>query len=176
MGDEFVNGNVVTYLAGNWMVNPFQTKIGDAFEWTAINAPCGEAACSAMPGATAIVGFKRTKYPEDVAHFIEFLGSEKVQREIAENYVILTGAEIVDPNYKLKSESAKASMKVFLDNKKNVPSAARDFEKTKGGSALYQQIVQRMSQLIVGELTLDQTYKVLEDDVAKINDAVAVKK
>ncbi|MGO8119416.1 hypothetical protein AB9F43_33295, partial [Rhizobium leguminosarum] len=28
MGDELVNGNVVTYLAGNWMVNPFQKKIG----------------------------------------------------------------------------------------------------------------------------------------------------
>ncbi|MGQ2952695.1 MAG: ABC transporter substrate-binding protein [Agrobacterium sp.] len=176
MGDEFVNGNVVTYLAGNWMVNPFQNKIGDSFEWTAINAPCGEAGCYAMPGGTAVVGFKRTKYPEDVAHFIEFLGSEKVQREIAENYVILTGAEIVDPQYKLKSEDAKAAMKVFLDNKKNVPQAARDFERAKGGSAMYQQIVQRMSQLIVGELTLDQTYKVLEDDVAKINEAVAVKK
>ncbi len=176
MGDEFVNGNVVTYLAGNWMVNPFQNKIGDTFEWTAINAPCGDAGCYAMPGGTAIVGFKRTKYPEDVAHFIEFLGSEKVQREIAENYVILTGAEIADPQYKLKSENAKAAMQVFLDNKKNVPQAARDFERAKGGSAMYQQIVQRMSQLIVGELTLDQTYKVLEDDIAKINEAVAVKK
>lgn len=41
---------------------------------------------------------------------------------------------------------------------------------------MYQQIVQRMSQLIVGELTRDQTYKVLEDDIAKINEAVAVKK
>ena len=57
-----------------------------------------------------------------------------------------------------------------------IAQAARDFERAKGGSAMYQQIVQRMSQLIVGELTLDQTYKVLEDDVAKINEAVAVKK
>ncbi|MFK0386309.1 MULTISPECIES: ABC transporter substrate-binding protein [Rhizobium/Agrobacterium group] len=176
MGDEFVNGNVVTYLAGNWMVNPFQNKIGDAFEWAALSAPCGEAGCYTMSGGTAVVGFKRTKYPEDVAHFIEFLGSEKVQREIAENYVVLTGAEITDPQYKLKSEDAKAAMKVFLDNQKNVPQAAREFEHSKGSTAVYQQIVQRMSQLIVGELTLDQTYKVLEDDVAKINEAVAVKK
>ncbi|QFI69135.1 ABC transporter substrate-binding protein [Sinorhizobium alkalisoli] len=173
MGDEFVNGNVVTYLAGNWMVNPFQTKIGDGFDWTAINAPCGEAGCFAMPGGTAIVGFKRTKHPEVVAEFIEFLGSEKIQREIAENYVILTGADIKDPQYKLSSEDAKASMAVFLDNKKNVPEAAREFERMKGGTALYQQIVQRMSQLIVGELSLEETYKVLEDDVRKINEAVS---
>ncbi|ASY65209.1 ABC transporter, substrate binding protein (plasmid) [Sinorhizobium sojae CCBAU 05684] len=173
MGDEFVNGNVVTYLAGNWMVNPFQTKIGDAFDWTAINAPCGDAGCFAMPGGTAIVGFKRTKHPEVVAEFIEFLGSEKIQREIAENYVILTGADIKDTQYKLSSEDAKASMAVFLDNRENVPAAAREFERKKGGTALYQQIVQRMSQLIVGELSLEETYKVLEDDVRKINDAVS---
>jgi alpha-1,4-digalacturonate transport system substrate-binding protein len=101
------------------------------------------------------------------------LGSEKVQREIAENYVILTGAEIKDPQYKLSSENAKAAMAVFLDNKKNVPDAARDFERKKGGSALYQQIVQRMSQLIVGELSLEESYKVLEDDVRKINEATS---
>ncbi|BCH55730.1 extracellular solute-binding protein [Agrobacterium vitis] len=175
MGDEFVNGNVVTYLAGNWMVNPFQKKIGDAFEWTAINAPCGTAGCYAMPGATAIAGFKRTKYPEAVAQFIEFLGSEKVQREIAENYVILTGAEIDNPRYKLTDDNAKASMAVFNDNEKNVPQEARIFEKKKGGSALYQQIVQRMSQLIVGELTLQQTYDALAADIDKINVATATK-
>ncbi|MUZ71624.1 extracellular solute-binding protein [Agrobacterium vitis] len=175
MGDEFVNGNVVTYLAGNWMVNPFQKKIGDAFEWTAINAPCGTAGCYAMPGATAIAGFKRTKYPEAVAQFIEFLGSEKVQREIAENYVILTGAEIDKPQYKLTDDNAKASMAVFNDNEKNVPQEARIFEKKKGGSALYQQIVQRMSQLIVGELTLQQTYDALAADIDKINVATATK-
>ncbi|MBB4008801.1 ABC transporter substrate-binding protein [Allorhizobium taibaishanense] len=175
MGDEFVNGNVVTYLAGNWMVNPFQKKIGDAFEWTAINAPCGPAGCYAMPGATAIAAFKRTKYPEVVAQFVEFLGSEKVQRDIAENYVILTGAKIDNPQYKLTDGNAKASMAVFLANEKNVPQEARVFEKKKGGSALYQQIVQRMSQLIVGELTLQQTYDTLAADVEKINTATAVK-
>jgi len=176
MGDEFINGNVVTYLAGNWMVNPFQTKIGDAFEWGTLNAPCADAGCYTMPGATAIVAFKRTKHPEDVAHFIEFLGSEKVQRELAETYVILTGANIVDPQYKLKSEDAKASMKVFLDNSDKVTPSAYEFEQTKGSTALYQHIVQRMSQLIVGELTLEETYKVMEDDVAKINEAIAVGK
>ncbi len=50
MGDEFANGNVVTYLAGNWMINPFITKIGDAFDWTAIDPPCGDGGCVPMPG------------------------------------------------------------------------------------------------------------------------------
>ncbi|MGG7576872.1 ABC transporter substrate-binding protein [Rhizobium sp. Nf11,1] len=175
MGDEFVNGNVVTYIAGNWMVNPFQKKIADSFDWTAISAPCGDAGCYAMPGGTAIVGFKRTKYPEAVAAFIEFLGSEKVQREIAENYVILTGADIKDPQYKLESKNAKDAMAVFLGSRNSVPQAARDLERLKGSSAVYQLIVQRMSQLIVGELSLDDTFKAMSADVDKINGALAAK-
>jgi alpha-1,4-digalacturonate transport system substrate-binding protein len=165
----------VTYLAGNWMVNPFQKKIGDAFDWTAISAPCGDAGCYAMPGGTAIVGFKRTKSPEAVAAFIEFLGSEKVQREIAENYVILTGADIKDPQYKLESKNAKEAMAVFLGSRNSVPQAARDLERLKGSSAIYQLIVQRMSQLIVGELSLDETFKAMNADVDKVNEALAAK-
>ena len=176
MGDEFVNGNVVTYLAGNWMVNPFQKKIGDAFDWTAISAPCGDAGCYAMPGGTAIVGFKRTKYPQAVASFIEFLGSEKVQREIAENYVILTGADIKDPQYKLESKNAKDAMAVFLASRNSAPKAARDLERLKGSSAIYQLIVQRMSQLIVGELSLEDTFKAMSADVDKVNVALAANK
>ncbi|WP_017956725.1 ABC transporter substrate-binding protein [Rhizobium leguminosarum] len=176
MGDEFVNGNVVTYVAGNWMVNPFQKKIGDAFDWTAISAPCGDAGCYAMPGGTAIVGFKRTKHPEAVAAFIEFLGSEKVQREIAENYVILTGADIKDPQYKLESKNAKDAMAAFLGSRNSAPKAARDLERLKGSSAIYQLIVQRMSQLIVGELSLDETFKAMSADVDKVNVALAANK
>ncbi|MBB3647510.1 alpha-1,4-digalacturonate transport system substrate-binding protein [Rhizobium sp. BK619] len=176
MGDEFVNGNVVTYLAGNWMVNPFQKKIGDAFDWTAISAPCGDVGCYAMPGGTAIVGFKRTKYPQAVASFIEFLGSEKVQREIAENYVILTGADIKDPQYKLDSKNAKDAMAVFLASRNSAPKAARDLERLKGSSAIYQLIVQRMSQLIVGELSLEDTFKAMSADVDKVNVALAANK
>ncbi|EJT02271.1 ABC transporter substrate-binding protein [Rhizobium sp. CCGE 510] len=176
MGDEFVNGNVVTYIAGNWMVNPFQKKIGDGFDWTAISAPCGDAGCYAMPGGTAIVGFKRTKYPQAVASFIEFLGSEKVQREIAENYVILTGADIKDPQYKLESKNAKDAMAVFLASRDSAPKAARDLERLKGSSAVYQLIVQRMSQLIVGELSLDETFKAMGADVDKVNVALAANK
>ncbi|OWV72544.1 ABC transporter substrate-binding protein [Rhizobium sp. R339] len=176
MGDEFVNGNVVTYLAGNWMVNPFQKKIADAFDWTAISAPCGDAGCYAMPGGTAIVGFKRTKHPEAVAAFIEFLGSEKIQREIAENYVILTGADIKDPQYKLESKNAKEAMSVFLSARNSAPKAARDLERLKGSSAIYQLIVQRMSQLIVGELSLEDTFKAMSADVEKVNVALAANK
>lgn len=175
MGDEFVNGNVVTYLAGNWMINPFQRKIGDAFEWRALSAPCGPSACYAMPGGTAIVAFKRTKYPKEVAAFIEFLGSENVQREISEKFLILTGADIKNPAFQIKDESARKSLEVFAANKTKVPADAIAVQKTKGSTAIWQSVVQRMSQLIVGEMSLDATYAALAQDTEKTNAAVAQK-
>jgi alpha-1,4-digalacturonate transport system substrate-binding protein len=56
-----------------------------------------------------------------------------------------------------------------------VPQAARDLERLKGSSAIYQLIVQRMSQLIVGELSLDETFKAMNADVDKVNQALAAK-
>lgn len=175
MGDEFVNGNVVTYLAGNWMISPFQTKIKDGFEWRALNAPCGPAGCYAMPGGTAIVGFKHTKNPKEVAALIEFLGSEKVQREISEKYLILTGANITKPDFQIKDQNARASLETFVANKGNISPDSVAFSKAKGSNAIYQATVQRMSQLIVGELTLDATYAALASDTEKTNAAVATK-
>lgn len=175
MGDEFVNGNVVTYLAGNWMINPFQRKIGDNFEWRALNAPCGPSACYAMPGGTAIAAFKHTKNPKEVATFIEFLGSEKAQREISEKFLILTGADIRSPAFQIKDDSARKSMDVFAANKAKLPPEAITLQKTKGATAVWQSIVQRMSQLIVGEMNLDATYAAMAQDVDKANAAVAKK-
>ena len=175
MGDEFVNGNVVTYLAGNWMINPFQRKIGDAFEWRVINAPCGPVACSAMPGGTAIAAFKRTKHPKEVAAFIEFLGSEKVQREISEKFLILTGAEVPNMVFQTSDENARLSLDVFNANKIQVPSEAVAFLKTKGALAIQQSVVQRMSQLIVGEMSLEAAYQAMDKDAAKVNVEIAKK-
>jgi alpha-1,4-digalacturonate transport system substrate-binding protein len=173
MGDEFASGNVVTYLAGNWMVNPFVTKIGDAFDWTAIDPPCGDAGCVPMPGSTFIVAFQHTKAPEAAAKLIEFLGSEKVQRNIAEQFLILPGAQIDNPQYKTDNANAKSSMEAFARNVGNVPEEARTIERTQGASAVYGSIVQRMSQLIVGELTLEETYAQLAADAAEANVEIA---
>lgn len=170
MGDEFVNGNVATYFAGNWMVNPFLTKIGSDFEWTSLDAPCGEAGCIPMPGVTMLAAFKHTKHPESVAKLVEFLGSEKVVRALAEKFIVIPGADAIDNlDYQLDDPNAEAAMKVFVRNKANVTEPIRQWMATPGATALYGAIVQRVSQMIVGELSLQETYSRLSDDVAKLN-------
>ena len=173
MGDEFVNGNVVTYFAGNWMVNPFSQQIGDAFDWTVLDAPCGEGGCIPMPGGTFIAAFEHTDAAEVVAKLIEFLGSEEEQRQIAEAYTIIPGADIEDLGYEIDDKNARQAMQVFARNAPNVTDEVRTWQKTDGAGAVYNAIVQRISQLIVGELTLEETYERLASDVAETNRARA---
>ncbi|WOI55868.1 ABC transporter substrate-binding protein [Palleronia sp. LCG004] len=169
MGEEFANANAVTYLAGNWMVGNFADQIGDAFDWTAIQAPCGPAGCVAMPGGTAIIPFEHTDHPEAAAEFMTYLGSEEVQRKLAEEFILIPGANIDGLEYQTDNSSVQDAMQVFNDNRENVPPQALALNIAPGNTAFFNAIVQRMSQLIVGELSLEQTYTQLERDMADIN-------
>ncbi|WP_349294707.1 ABC transporter substrate-binding protein (plasmid) [Thioclava sp. 'Guangxiensis'] len=173
MGDEFIDANVATYFAGNWMVNPFQTKIGQDFEWTVLDAPCGEGGCIPMPGGTFLAAFNTTKHPEAVARLVEFLGSEKVVRELAERFIVIPGAQIRDLHYQIDDPSAKAAMEVFVRNAPQVTPEIRAWSAFPGIQAVQAAIVQRMSQLIVGELDLPETFERLEGDMAGINAELA---
>ena len=64
-------------------------------------------------------------------------------------------------------------MEAFARNVGNVPEEARTIEKTQGASAVYGSIVQRMSQLIVGELSLEDTYAQLAADAKGANVEIA---
>ncbi len=50
-GDMFINGDTAMHIAGSWMIQKFQSDIGDKFEWVVPAQPCGPAGCSAMPAA-----------------------------------------------------------------------------------------------------------------------------
>jgi alpha-1,4-digalacturonate transport system substrate-binding protein len=176
MGEEFMNANAVTYLSGNWMVGAFAEGIGDAFDWTVIPAPCGPAGCVAMPGGTAIMAFEHTEHPEQVAQFIEWLGSAENQKTLAEEFIQIPGANVTDLNYQTDNENVKNAMKVFLDNRSTVTDQALQLNNATGNTAFFNTIVQRVSQLIVGELSLDQLYETLEKDMADINTEVAAAK
>ena len=169
MGDEFVDANVATYFAGNWMVNPFQAKIGQDFEWTVLDAPCGAGGCIPMPGGTFLAAFDNTEHPEAVAKLVEFLGSEKVVRELAERFIIIPGAQLADLHYQTENESAAGAMTVFSRNAPKVTEEIRHWSVFPAIQAVQASIVQRLSQMIVGELTLDQTYERLESDIATVN-------
>ena len=173
MGEEFAAGNVVTYLSGNWMVGALAGMIGDAFDWTAIQAPCGPGGCVAMPGGSSVIAFEHTKYPEAAAEFMEYIGGKDIQRELAEEFILVPGADIENLVYKTDDQNIQNAMKVFNDNRNTPTEQAYQLNFAKGNTAFFTAVVQRVSQLIVGEFTLEQTFDTLENDMATINAEVA---
>ena len=72
---QFVNGQLVMYLSGNWQVAQFASTIGDKFEWTAV--PNGvNVQGGGMPGGKYVMAFKGKADPKAVGKFMEFLSSK----------------------------------------------------------------------------------------------------
>ncbi|MBB4123731.1 ABC transporter substrate-binding protein [Martelella radicis] len=173
MGEEFANANAVTYLSGNWMVGALAGMIGDAFEWTAIQAPCGPGGCVAMPGGSSVIAFEHTRYPEAAAAFMEYIGSEDIQRALAEEFILVPGADIEGLDYKTDDPNVQNAMKVFNANRDTPTPQAYQLNVAKGNTAFFTAVVQRLSQMIVGELSVEQTFDTLKKDMDVINAEVA---
>lgn len=175
MGDAFINGNVVSYFAGNWMINPFTQKIKDDFDWQMLPPPCEEF-CITQPGGTAIVGFAHTQYPKEVAQFIEFLGNAENQRYIAENFLIITGAKFDNLEYKTDNPNTKKSLEAAEKAaKENIPEFVRKWQIYYGAGSVYAVLIKRVGQLVVGETSLDETYTLIKQDVDQIAQEIANK-
>ena len=118
LNEEFANGNVVMYESGSWQIGQFTKTIGDAFDWWAIPAPCGPAACSGLPGGAAVVAIKYTQHPAEVAKLMEWLASEPVMKEFAERTLFIPGHEALAEkglDFQTDNESAKRALDVFVD-------------------------------------------------------------
>lgn len=171
--EDFVNGQVAFYYSGSWQIPNFSQKIGDAFDWVATGSPCGPAACTGIPGGAGLVAVKYTKEPEAVARVMEYLGSEEVAREFAARSLFLPANKAVQDGgveYKTEDPQVAAALEKLLDAQKTIAPEAQRLPGWRWSSAYYGALVNRISQVIAGELSLDQAYERIDVD---IKDAVA---
>lgn len=173
---EFINASLVFYMSGSWQVGRFGKDIGDAFDWVATPEPCGPAACTGIPGGAAVVGFKQTKHPEEVAKLLDFMAQKDVQAKFmaATNNIPANKAlqqEGVD--YTNASPQQKAALKQFATNLLDFSPIAFQFQGYKNNRAIMNATVKRITQAIVGESSLDQALNRIDSDV---KEAVAAAK
>ncbi len=163
--DEFINGNVVMVLAGSWQIGNLQKKVGNNFDWVAVPNPCGPAACSGIPGGAAWVALKTSKAPKETAAFLEFLASEPAYAEFTartNNIPAHAGLAKKGVNYANADAASKAALGTFSAGVANLAPAAYQFQGYKFNRAIMLPTVTRVTQAIVGEVTVD-------DAVSKIN-------
>jgi len=166
---EFINGELVFYYSGSWNVGRMDKQVGDFFDWRAVGSPCGPAgACSGMPGGAGIVAFKDTQHPELVAKLIDFLAQEDVYAEAAARTRNLPAHLAVAKKgvkYENSSEAAQNALTAFAADLPNVSPIAFRYQGYPGNRAMFGITVERLSQAVAGELTVDEAMDRMASDL-----------
>ncbi|MBU2994390.1 ABC transporter substrate-binding protein [Octadecabacter sp. 1_MG-2023] len=155
---EFINGEVVFYYSGSWQVGRMDEQVGDFFDWQVVGSPCGPAgACSGMPGGAGVVGFEQTEHPEVVAAIIDFLAQEENYAEAAartKNLPAHLGVASAGVEFQDASPAAQAALNGFAGALPDVSPIAFAYQGYSGNRAMFGITVERLSQAIVGELSV----------------------
>ncbi len=166
----FANGQIVMYYSGSWQLSRMDKQIGSSFDWQAVPDPCGPTACTGMPGGAALVGFKQTKSPQAVAAFLDYLAQPAVYKEMMQRTDnIPADAALLKAGmaYEHSSPAGQAGMKAFLETAQKLVPLAYRLQGYKYNRVIFDATVNRLSQAIAGQITLDQAYARIPEDISQ---------
>lgn len=165
---EFINSELVYYFSGSWQVQRMDSSIGDAFDWEVVGSPCGSAGCSGMPGGAGFVGFKDTKHPEAVAKLIDYLAREDNYAELISrslNIPAHAGVAAKGVTYVDASDKANAALNAWGAQVAQILPTAFKYQGYKHNRAMFNITLTRVSQAIVGELSVEDAMARAKDDL-----------
>jgi alpha-1,4-digalacturonate transport system substrate-binding protein len=166
--EDFANAQVVMYMSGSWQIPQFATTIGDAFDWWAVPAPCGPAACSGMPGGAALVAMKDTDHPAEVAKLMEFLAQEEQLGEFYGKTLFIPGhlgLAASGVNFATDDPRAKHALETFSAAVPTISPIAFELQGYVNNRVMFNALISRLGEAIVGELTLDEAFERMTQDV-----------
>jgi alpha-1,4-digalacturonate transport system substrate-binding protein len=166
--EDFANAQVVMYMSGSWQIPQFATTIGDAFDWWAVPAPCGTAACTGMPGGAALVAMKGTEHPEEVAKLMEFLAAEEQLAEFYGKTLFIPGhLGLAQGGVEFATDDPRArhALETFAAAVPGISPVAFDLQGFVSNRVMFNALISRLGEAIVGELTLDQAFERMSQDV-----------
>ncbi|MEM7695327.1 MAG: ABC transporter substrate-binding protein [Pseudomonadota bacterium] len=168
--DDFVNAAIPFYYSGSWQIANLSTKIGDGFDWVATGTPCGDEACSGLAGGAALVAVKYTKNPEDVAKVMDFLGSEEVLREFTERTLFLPAHKGIVAagglEFDTEDRNVAAALTKFVEASAEIAPGAAALPAWQWSGAYYGALVTRISQVMAGEMSLEDAFARIDQDIA----------
>lgn len=167
---EFINGNLAFYYSGSWQIGRFGNDIGDAFDWVATGSVCGPAACTGMPGGAGIVGFEATEHPEAVGALMDFISRDEVQASVlGQTRNIPASATLQESgiDYGDAPEQVKTALATFASGVPEFSPVAYQLQGYRNNRAIFSATPARLTQAIVGELSIDEALERLEADVAE---------
>ncbi len=162
----FVNGQLVLYMSGSWQVGQFAKLVGDNFDWQVIPNPCGDAGCTGIPGGALLTAFDGTKHPAEVTKVMEFLSREDILGEFSAKSLFIPGhLGLVSKGVDFPTN--KEALNVFVAEIAKLMPEAYALQYHPQTFVLNTEIRDRLSQVIVGELTLDQAIEKIQQTWTK---------
>ena len=164
----FTGAQVVFYMSGSWQIGQFAAQIGDAFDWQVVPNPCGPAGCTGMPGGAAIVGIADTDHPAEVARVMSYLAQEDVLAEFYGRSLFIPGHLGLAErgiDFVTDIEDARDALSVFASEVPNLHPLAYRLQGYPFNRVWWTEIPNRLTQVLVGELTLDQAIERLQADM-----------
>lgn len=167
---EFINGQLVYYYSGSWQVGRMDRDVGDLFDWVVVGSPCGAGGCTGMPGGAGIVGFSDTEHPELVAKAIDYLAQEENYAEMTaktKNIPAHAAVAAKGVDYAGASAGAAAALNAWGAQVGKLEGPAFMYQGYKNNRAMFNITVQRVTQAIVGELSVEDAMMRAKEDLAQ---------
>ncbi len=160
----FISGQLVLYMSGSWQVGNFAQNIGDTFDWRVIPNPSGDCGATGVPGGALMVAFADTEHPEEVGMVMDYLFSEDVIREFYARTLFLPGhLGLIEEGIEYPSNNE--ALNAFAAMIPNLMDEAYALQYHPKGPDLNAAIRDRLSQVIVGEMTLDEAIERIQEDM-----------
>jgi len=163
---EFVNGQLVLYMSGSWQIGSFANDIGDSFEWRAVPNPSGPGGSTGIPGGAVVAGLNTTEHPEEVAMLMDYLVQMDVLGEFSGRSLFIPGhAGLAEAgvDFDTDNELVGAALATFLAEVPKLSDEAYALQYSPIGFVLNTNIRDRLTQVIVGELTLDEAIERIQE-------------
>ncbi|MBZ0296911.1 MAG: sugar ABC transporter substrate-binding protein [Anaerolineae bacterium] len=164
--EYFSNGQLVMYMSGSWQISRFSTEIGDAFDWEVVPNPTGPGGSTAMPGGAGMVAFAQTEHPEEVARVMEYLIQPDVMREFTARTLFIPGhLGLGEVEYDTDVPAAAAALAAFTLEIPNIQDQAYDLNFHPQNFVVFNETRDRLTQYMVGELSLDEAIERIQQAV-----------
>ncbi|MCD4686819.1 MAG: extracellular solute-binding protein [Anaerolineae bacterium] len=165
---EFVAGQLVMYMSGSWQIAGFANDIGETFDWDVVPNPFGDGGSTGIPGGAVMAGLETTEHPEEVAMVMDYLASVDVLTEFTAKtlfipgHIGIAGAGV---EYVTDDPNVLQALNMFLAEVPKLADEAYGLQYSPIGFPLNVNIRDRLSQVIVGEMTLDEAIEKIQEAV-----------
>ena len=162
--EYFNNAEVAFMMSGSWQIGRFTSEIGDAFDWWAVPAPCGPAACTGMPGGNALVAFNAN---EAIGRVMDYLASKESLGDFLGKVLAVPGHLDLQPNYQTDNVLAKHALSTFAGAVPTISPVAFALQAHTDNRIMFNAIISRLGQAIVGEMSMEEAWTRMDKDVTK---------